>query len=140
MKYDSKKQTKYPVLPEGDYPAELVEAEDATSKKSGNEMQKLTWVIQKADGGTARCWDYILEANGWSIKRYGQLAEALGESEAFDRNEFDAREHIGATVTVRLKITPAKGDYDEKNEITEYLPGEFDPGETKEVADSAIPF
>lgn len=145
MKYDSKNASI--LIPEGVYTAELLEAEDKKSKK-GNDMQVLTWLLITHEG-PRRLRDYIMADSNFALNRYGKLADAFGESKAFDENRFDAANFISRTANLVVKIRPAKDGYDESNNIVDYKSGEFDP-ETEakmaqaksdtQPADSDIPF
>jgi hypothetical protein len=140
MKYDPKQKGGFPVLPEGEYAGELVDAVDQVSK-NGNEMVKLTWLIQRPDGsGTCRVWDYIVSNNSFGIARYSKLAAAIGESESFANGDFDATKHVGVVVNLKVKIKPADGQYDESNQVVDYLPSEFDASEAGSELQTEIPF
>lgn len=100
--------------PAGDYHASLAEVEDKRSKKTGADMQVLTWTVYHDDGRTQSVDDYIVVPTGlWKLR---QFAVALALRDEFDAGRFQADDHVGADVIVSLVIEANPG-YDDKNKI-----------------------
>ena len=105
------------VLPKGEYEAILTKVEDAVSKKKGNAMQILTWIIFRADGAQVKILDYIVApAFIWKLK---QIAAALGKGMEFDLGAFQVDNHLECTLAVALDIEEQPG-YPPKNRISGY--------------------
>jgi len=106
------------VWPEAEYPAVLCGCIEKQSK-AGNWMYELTFNVFR-DASHQQLSDYIvIPGFEWRLKR---LAQALGEMAEFEAKTFDPRRHIDKNLTVRLKVEPAKGEFEEKNKIAAYLP------------------
>lgn len=66
--------------------------------------------------GTTRTDDGMKTAVGMGLDRVKELGTACGVGGS------NLAPCIGQTVTVRLSVRPAKGDFDEQNDVKKYLP------------------
>jgi hypothetical protein len=117
LHYDPKAATS--AWPEGEYPASLESVTDTHSKSTGAQMQVWAFRVYHPDGRDMLLKDYVVEATAFKIKN---LAKALGRLADFDSGKFQADDHQGASVGVKLKIEEGKDGYDDKNKIVSFLP------------------
>jgi hypothetical protein len=140
MKYNPDAKRPSFNLPPGEYPAEIIKAEETTSK-AGNPM--LVVELKAFDVATGRprvIKDYIVLGGeysaDWKIKN---LCQSTGVGVSGD---LVPAELNGLACKVKVKIKPATGQYEESNTIADYL--EHDAEATKAAipapADSEIPF
>jgi hypothetical protein len=66
------------LLPKGEYPIEFVNAEEAKSKKSNNDMLVIDVDILTESGGRRRVRDYIVPGTIWADKKLADLMNAVG--------------------------------------------------------------
>jgi citrate lyase beta subunit len=141
---DAKKRD---LLDEGDYVATIEDVTKKISKKAaarGETKENMYEVVLRV--GNQRVWDYVTIPGGtWKLE---QIAEALGEADAFVAGTFDLEKKCGAKIGVYLR---AKSDsFGVKMQCGEYLkPAHRDFGSTgrekvaaapAEDADEAVPF
>lgn len=140
MKYNPNAKKPSFVIPPGEYPAEIIKAEEKSSK-AGNPMLVVELnVFDPTTGRSRKITDYIVcggeHSQDWKLK---QLAESTGVGVSGD---IVAGELIGLSCKVKVRIKPAKDGYEENNTIADYL--EHDVEKTKQelpVKDSdGIPF
>lgn len=140
MKYDPNAKKPSFVLPPGEYPAEIVKAEETQSKK-GNPMLVLELnVFDTSTGRSRKITDYIVTGGeysaDWKIKN---LASSAGVGVS---GEINPGELAGLACKVKVRIKPPKDGYEEGNSIADYL--ECDQAATKAAiptpADAEIPF
>lgn len=141
-------------LPAGKYAASILSAtvfkDDGSpliSGKTGEAMQLVTFEVYPNEEGKPRQIRAYFTAKS-TLFRYRKLAKALGQSEAFSANKFDAANHIGANLTLDLSVKDS-AQYGEQNEIDDFLPSTTTarkpsalpkPEEAKAIADDSIPF
>lgn len=107
-----------PLLPPGDYDAEVIKAEETVSSK-GNDMIKLTLCLYDTDGAKVFITDYLLEA---MLKKLKHFCDSAGLAEVYARGELTAEACRGATVIVKIKQKiDETGQYPPKNEVDDYL-------------------
>jgi hypothetical protein len=106
-------------LPEGEYEAEIMTAENKVSKSSGNPMIELQLNCHATDGNTVRVFDYI--ANPRSLWKLKSICRCCGMD--FDDGIIDEQLLVGKRMTVKLKVRAATDEYSEKNEVVAYLEG-----------------
>ncbi len=106
------------LLAAGVYSFEVINAENKTSK-SDNEMIVLTLQIFDHDGNHAqRLNDYLLEKLAFKLKH---AAEACGLLDEYQRGDLQAEWFIGKTGQVKIGIEPAKGDFQSRNSVKDYV-------------------
>ena len=108
------------LLPPGEYPALVVEAEDATSK-SGREMVHLQLQIQTPTGPHYRTVDdYLVPGTGMEFK-VRHFAYSAGLEAKYEQGNYSAVDCLGKGCTVKVDIEDASGQYRAKNRIVDYL-------------------
>jgi hypothetical protein len=117
MQYQAGAKRPNYILPKGEYPAQIVEADVKTSK-AGNPM--LVLELEVYDGERKKyVKDYIVSggeyAQDWKI---GHLVKACGLS---DDGNVDPANLIQRNVRVKIKVKPARGDYQEDNAVEDYI-------------------
>lgn len=106
-----------PVLPPGDYDAEVVKAEQKESKK-GNDMIAIKLRVFH-DGGTIIVDDWLLDNVPAKLKRFCESAGLIDEYEA---GELTAESCHERSVRVKLKIDRDEtGQYGDKNAVAGYV-------------------
>lgn len=110
--------------PKGEYPATIHASETKASKSSGAPMDVVAYEVYHADQRRI-ITDYCpLEGKG--LFKLRNLAAALGESEAFKRDEFNPANHIGKSVVVELEVEDS-AQYGEQNKIAKVKKPEGPP-------------
>jgi hypothetical protein len=110
LEYDHKTAEAWP---EGNYPAVLSYVKDGKSKK-GNPMQEWTFdVYDDANDRKQQITEYVTAQAAFKIK---QLAAALGQTVAFQRDQFQADNWIDSQLTVALSIETNE-EFGDKNRI-----------------------
>ena len=103
--------------PEGRYNANLVAVKEATSKAKGTPMLVLTLRVYQVSGQEQPITDYVTIPDGtWKLK---QLADAIGQRQAFDSGVFDPAEHINSYFVVELVVEDNEG-YSPRNKVKRY--------------------
>ncbi len=105
------------LLPKGEYSAKIVEAEEKHSK-AGNPMLVVKMEVYNEDRHKF-VTDYIVTGGenpqDWKM---GHLVAACGLP---DGGTLNCSDIIDRYVRVKVKVKPAKGDYQEDNAIDDYL-------------------
>lgn len=112
--YDPKAGTN--VLPEGEYEATIESVENKPSS-SGKPMQRVTFRVYGTTERTIR--EYFVQPD--SVWKYRKLAQALNQVGAFDAGTFDAANHIGANLRVKLGIKTT-AEYGDQNTVEAFMP------------------
>lgn len=124
MKYNHKDASD--VIPAGVYEASIHSVD--TTDKDGKplrtrdgvyEMQKVTFEVYVGDAAR-KVWVYFA-ASPKALFRYRMLAKAIGQSEAFKADTFNAMDHIGANLRVELSIEDSP-QYGEQNRVDDFQP------------------
>lgn len=139
MKFDPRAANT--LIPDGEYDAEIAEAEDTTSKK-GNAMMKLNVKVWAGNGGPRVVFDYIVDPHSiWKLK---QIAAAIGKNDVFASGEMGPSHIRGESVRVAIKTQKDKtGEFEDKNVVARYLApaaGSAGTGEAPSASDDEIPF
>lgn len=111
MKYDPNAT---PCLPDGDYEAVIINAEE-TQSKAGNDMVVITWRVYGNSGDVVELKDYIVDHQPWKLKR---IAKAIGRLKQFESGEFRADDYRNQSAT--LTLVTKEDDYGPKNEVKVY--------------------
>lgn len=107
------------LLEPGIYDFEIVEASEAISKSSGNEMLVLKLRIF-SDRGNRLVTDYITSSLEWKLRHF---ADSVGLLERYNQGELYP-EDIGVRGgKLELKIDKGNGTYKPKNSVKDYIPG-----------------
>jgi len=105
------------LLTDGVYGFEIVEAEDAISKK-GADMIHVKLRVFDGDGGHRMVDDYLLEALLFKVKH---CADVCGLAEKYARGEFGADDLLNKTGHVKIATQPAQNGYGPKNTVKDYV-------------------
>jgi hypothetical protein len=107
MKYVSKNADNLPrIVKAGDYLLTVIEAVEAVSKNSGEDMIKLTLEV---DGHGCRLFDYLVasESSAWKIDTFRKaIGEAVVEGEEV---ELHAAKLVGRRGHARIKVETYNG-------------------------------
>lgn len=126
MKYSYKTpqelESERPMLSEGEADFEIVKAEDAISKSSGNEMIKLSVKVWDSEGQTAIIFDYLVSTVPFKIK---QVCESVGRPEWYAANyDLNPGDLIGQSGKCVLKNEKNQDpQYPDRLKIASYLKG-----------------
>lgn len=105
------------IIPKGEYPARITAVEEKTSK-AGNPMLVVDLEVYDNDK-TKGIRDYIVLGGEYSADwKLSHLAQAAGLP---DDGNLDVATLCERNLRVKVKIKPAKGEYDESNVIDDYV-------------------
>ena len=115
-------KTDYPVLPNGEYESEVVDAVQTVSKTSGNDMIKLVLCLYGNEGEQVRVYDYIVNPTAlWKLKSICRCCDL-----EFD-GILDEQLLVGMRMRVLTKVEPERvvdgKTYSERNSIVKYVSG-----------------
>ena len=117
MQYNPNAKRPSNLLPAGIYSASVEEATETTSK-AGNPMVKLNLCVYVGAEGRRYIKDYIVTGGehpqDWKLRH---LVEACNLP---PNGEVNVADFIGRTVSVKVKIKPARGQFEESNAIDDY--------------------
>jgi|LakMenE18May11ns_1017448.scaffolds.fasta_scaffold9766686_1 hypothetical protein len=144
MQYNPDAKKPSTVLPAGEYPAQIVHAEEKNSK-AGNPMLVVKMAVwNTVTANEYRLTDYIIQGGqysaDWKIKN---LARAAGLEVSGD---LDPMELIGKNVKVKLRVKPPKDNFPESNGVSDYFPWQTDKDgpqpepKPQQPVDADIPF
>lgn len=126
------------ILPPGDYPAQVVNAEEKLSKKGNPMLVVKIKVFNLKNGSETNITDYMVLGGEYSADwRVKELVEASGIEVSGDLNPYELN---GRNVKVRLKIKPPKGDFGESNAVSAYMKWDDNDGPMPEAKREDIPF
>lgn len=106
----------------GTYDAEILKAEEATAKSSGNQM--LVILLKVFDGtATALCTErMVIPSALWRIK---QLCRAVGLDAEFRTGDLHADIFRGKSLRVLIEVEEDQtGQYPAKNRVKKFLPSD----------------
>ena len=118
----------FELLPAGEYPFEVLEAEDAVSQK-GNEMIKLKINAFGPKYGK-HVYDYLLEKMAFKLRHF---CETVGIADQYARGKIDTTGLLGRSGRVILAIEEREG-YEPRNVVKDYVkpePAKLDSREPK---------
>lgn len=129
ISYDPKEATQSLIVP-GQYDAEILTAEEVTSKKDASKkMLKLCFRVW-AGGNTYQLFDYIVP--GATIWKLNGIAKALGLLDKFEAKTLNERDMVGRSLRVEIKTQADKtGQYGDQSVIKKYLASESGGSATK---------
>jgi len=113
-----KKESNFSVFPKGEYDFEIRTATDKISKNSGAEMIELNVDIFAPDGSKRGVFDYLLESALWKLHH---CAQACGLEAEYDKGQLEAWMFEGKTGRCKVAVSPASGDWPERNKIVDYI-------------------
>lgn len=102
--------------PDGSYDFRVQEAEDSISK-SGNEQIKLKLVIFKGEASRF-VFDYLSPLMEFKLRHF---CEATGLLLKYDSGRLTADDMIGREGIVQIRTEPAKGNYEARNGVKDYV-------------------
>jgi len=108
----------------GVYPATIKDAEEKTSKSSGNDMIAIEWLLENG----LLVFDYLTFGPKTAYKVDTFLKSVGMSPEKGETVEINADELIGKRAFIEVKIEPASGDYPAKNKVDKYC---VDKGQPK---------
>lgn len=117
MRYDPK-NAKPPLIADGIYEAEIVNAEEKRSKQ-GNDMLQVTYTVFV--GSTQRILDdYFVNDNPSGLTRLKKLCAAIGHD--FEGGEVGPGDVMGKSLKLKIKTQKSKDpQYDDKNVAAGYM-------------------
>lgn len=119
MKFDPKSEEEvnnFPVLQAGEYPFEVMSAEEKTSQ-AGNPMIEVKLKVWGTDGAEVHVFDYLVEKVAYKLRHF---CFAIGLGKEYSNGTVEADDCVGRGGLVILKVRPAQGEYAEKNETKDY--------------------
>ena len=102
--------------PDGSYDFRVQEAEDSISK-SGNEQIKLKLVIYKGEASRF-VFDYLSPLMEFKLRHF---CEGTGLLSKYDSGRLTADDMIGREGIVQIRTEPAKGNYEARNGVKDYV-------------------
>lgn len=118
INYDKDAKRPSFIIPAGEYPGQVISAEEKTSK-AGNPMLVVDVEVYATDGKSKIITDYIVLGGeypkDWKLKH---LAESAGIPVT---GSLSAEEVVQRGVRVKVKINPPKNGYGEENAIADYI-------------------
>jgi len=128
------------LIEEGEYPFEVLEAEEQLSKK-GNEMIKLKLKIWDNNGRERTVFDYIMEAMAFKLIHF---CDYTGLKDKYEAGSLTADACIGRSGRLHLVVEPGSekqtgGKYDDKNSVKDYLDASVPASKPGPVANGIEP-
>lgn len=114
------------LLPEGDYPFQVMRAADEKSKTSGNDMIVLDLMFFAPDGSNRKVMDYLVPSTVYGIKKIHGFAKATGLLGLYDAGKITADDCVDKTGYAKLGISKGKdngkgGLYPDRNAVKWYI-------------------
>jgi hypothetical protein len=106
------------LAPAGEYDFEVLQAEDAISKKNGNPMIKLKIGLYNGDRIRQHVYDYLLTSFESKLRHFCDTAGLL---RLYENGSLSAEDCLGRTGRVRIEQEPASGSYPAKNVVDDYV-------------------
>lgn len=107
--------------PPGEYDFEVLDASDEISQRTNAEMIKLTLQVFNREGKTRKVFDYLVSIASMQFK-VRHFAEATGMVAQYEAGEMDIHDIVNRSGRLKLRIKPAQGNYQEGNEVQDYIP------------------
>ena len=110
------KSNQFALLKDGDYPFEVLEAEDKTSK-NGNEYIKTKLGVAASPGRQQWVWCNLVPAMEFQLRH---LCESTGLLAKYATGQLTARDCIGRTGIASI-ITKKQDGYEARNEVKDFV-------------------
>ena len=107
------------LVPDGEYPFEVIKAEEAISKKTGDPMIKLKLCIFTDDGpaGERHVYDYLIQTMDFKLRHF---CACTGLLERYETGTLEAEDCNGRTGHCIVK-TEKQAGYKPKNAVKDYV-------------------
>ena len=116
---EDRKRKEEMLLPAGQYPCEIGEAEIHTSRKSGKESIKIGMKVFKPDGNHILVWDYLTPN---FKKKWKHAAECFGLQADYAAGKIEPYMFENKTGVVILEVDMNEGTkYDPQNRVEDYV-------------------
>lgn len=127
------------LLPKGWYDFEVMEAQEAVSKKSGRDMIKLKLRAFNPNGGEKHVYDYLIET---APTHLFDFCESVGLEQEYHSGTLTAAACVGRAAKVQVAIDDRDKNYDPKNVAKNYANprARSTPAKTEPDDDDQIPF
>ena len=130
--FDEKEAGGFDLLAAGDYEA-IISVTEITTSSGDNPMINVTLTIRndvEQEGQKRKIFDRLV-ATERAMFKFHQLAKALqwGQGEGAANLEEFAEKILYQQVKAKLKISPARGNYAEKNDVVTYLVTDYPTGD-----------
>lgn len=142
------------LIPDGDYQAEILEFN--TQDRNGNPLRsqkgdkmvnlKLNVIVGSSNRGMS---DFIVLNKQWAWK-FRHLCDSIGKIKEYEEKKLDVNTFVGALTWVTLTTQEAKGNYQKRNSVGDYIKLEdqktlskqstLPDKEVEEFFDDQIPF
>ena len=107
------------LLEKGEYLIEVVEAKDAISKTSQNEMISLKIAVWVGDKIRCYLFDYLLDSLPAKVRH---ACDTFGLLDKYQAGSLSASDFFGRSGTAKIGVEIDKtGKYPDKNKITDYV-------------------
>jgi hypothetical protein len=145
---EERDNSRFNILPQGNYYFEILSADLHTSKASGKQMVKLTLAVKqdKYSDNYNQVFDYLSDGKfGYKI---ADLYKSIGHEDMYFREELNMEFVKGKSGYLKLGIRPANGQYGPSNTVLDYITKSnanvkeenLVPISSDEDFDDAIPF
>lgn len=105
------------LLPKGWYDFEVMDAQDAVSKKSGRDMIKLKLRVFNPNGGEKHVYDYLIET---APTHLFDFCESVGLETEYHQGTLTAADCMGRAGRVQIAIDDRDKNYEPKNVAKNY--------------------
>lgn len=102
--------------PDGSYDFRVAEATEGQSK-AGNDQIKLKLIIYKGEASRF-VYDYLQASLEFKLRHF---CEATGLLSKYDSGRLNADDMIGREGIVQIRTEPAKGNFEAKNAVKDYV-------------------
>lgn len=107
----------YTPFPAGTYTLIIDECQE-TQSKAGNDMLRVAMTVSGGEHDGRKVWDYIVpDAAAFLVQKLKNLSLSAGLVTLTSADQLE-----GCTVRAKIKVEPAKGDYDASNKVQDYIP------------------
>lgn len=116
----SSDKKEFPIYPAGEYPFEIITANEGPSKSSEYSRIAINMKIYQLDGSYTWVNDY-LSASPKAAFKIRNAAEACGLLENYNAGELAAEDFIRKQGFVKIGVEPATDEYFAKNKVVAYV-------------------
>lgn len=125
------------LLPKGWYDFEVMDAQEAVSKKSGRDMIKLKLRVFNPNGGEKHVYDYLIET---APTHLFDFCESVGLETEYHQGTLTAADCMGRAAKVQIAIDDKDKNYEPKNVAKNYASPNAGANPPEQDDDSQIPF